>query len=1530
MLRLMNQMTEKHGKLLLVVLAAFLMVVFLIPDQFSAPPEPSLGTLYGDTIHEASVQAMNTRWRRMGLRPIGRDHEDTVRNMYDSYLLLLAARRHGVRVGPKMIEEALRHEPAQTQRIEYVLADPEALAGQIEPSDAELRAWYDKHRADQTDSFEDARASVLQEVRQERGREMARRKIQEAQARIAAAPLQGHEQRRAFRAAAETTGLTYEQTERPFTEKYAAQALPDLALSFVSTSSNQPGDHGLPPEFKKALFNIPVGQPSEVMRSGDKLFVFRVVEATAGFNAEGKLALRDLGWSIDRFAVIRQYANYEALFRDKIRLEPSEAALAVNEHMTVQKYLRLVCGGSAQATLVTEDMLEQLLAYENEEVSAVAARIPIAPFQKAETPDEAQLIAYYNSRRRVPQHPDVPNFGYLRMETIQIEYVLAPQKRFEEQARSSISDEQIRAYYERHKDTKFARADDQGVKAFAEVRSEIVRDLRQAAASTAAREVLADLMRRAQTSAGAVRPLKPLADKLGLEYRVSPFFAQHEIKSMVPELADAETFAEQAFSKGLRPYTTPLPEGGEIKIHPFSPVLESQGAQFIFRLRAYRDRQAPEYSELDEAARQQVVRDYRQVQAVQRALEAARSIRAEIMSETLAAIAAENGLEVHRAVIKAAPDAEAPSPVPPTLREHVVREMKAVPGETAVLFKDADACYSVVVTAIGKAIDETHIAYLRFDPKAMLSSVEPDPSEVAERAQDIREKLNAESSGDSETPETKPSEPTAEDLAQARAALVAERRALPIEARYPDYFQQRLVQAFRSHIASTPLEFDQEVRLDVASPDFFHIDDTAPLGGDAALIRAAFGLQRGELSGPVTGDHSAAVMWLEADTTRDEVKVEMISVRPSQYDPLNVKVSDKDARAYYEAHTAEFATPPRARAEYLFASFRKVAAAFEAEISEEAIATYYEANRAEAYANRPLDDTLKGTIRSLLALNRAKAEAAKTAIVAAAKAVPEASFEQVAQDSPLHAGVTPMLRPSDNAIDFIGYAPTLVQKILAAKPGELSEPVEVDDGWVLFRVTERVESTTPPVEVALPAARDRVRKQRLEAQAKAGLEAIRAALAKDAQAGIADLVKRPALMAALPFGPRVETTQFFDQDRALNIPQMTSALRTEVFATKAGETTPVIVGEDLVQFARVIEAKKNRLVRVHAVLVGADLFSGKEQVSEADAQAHYAAHQDRYRQPVRYETEYVIASAWALENEMKPSEEEIEAAYQQLKQSFAKTDGAETTYKPLSEVRSQVLAALRTHQANARAEELARKARELLTQGKTLKEVADELTGLQYVDQETYQPGDENAPWDFRRVAGLDAFLESAKAGDFSPVLRSYSGRLIVRLKQVHPAGVPEFQKIAEEVKDDVATQRGLAEARKMIETVVSRIANPESPSVEALRQAAEQFTVTQRVKERLRPMDIPYHKRSEPQNFSRAITPRLFTLLPGQVSEPPILDGEKSQECYLAALVGRRQGESPYAEWMVRQFGMVAARQRVAKLIDSIWADFRATPAQQ
>jgi len=464
-----------------------------------------------------------------------------------------------------------------------------------------------------------------------------------------------------------------------------------------------------------------------------------------------------------------------------------------------------------------------------------------------------------------------------------------------------------------------------------------------------------------------------------------------------------------------------------------------------------------------------------------------------------------------------------------------------------------------------------------------------------------------------------------------------------------------------------------------------------------------------------------------------------------------------------------------------------------------------------------------------------------------------------------------------------------VQKILAAKPGELSEPVEVDDGWVLFRVTERVESTTPPVEVALPAARDRVRKQRLEAQAKAGLEAIRAALAKDAQAGIADLVKRPALMAALPFGPRVETTQFFDQDRALNIPQMTSALRTEVFATKAGETTPVIVGEDLVQFARVLEAKKNRLVRVHAVLVGADLFSGKEQVSEADAQAHYAAHQDRYRQPVRYETEYVIASAWALENEMKPSEEEIEAAYQQLKQSFAKTDGAETTYKPLSEVRSQVLAALRTHQANAKAEELARKARELLTQGKTLKEVADELTGLQYVDQETYQPGDENAPWDFRRVAGLDAFLESAKAGDFSPVLRSYSGRLIVRLKQVHPAGVPEF-----------------------------------------LRQAAEQFTVTQRVKERLRPMDIPYHKRSEPQNFSRAITPRLFTLLPGQVSEPPILDGEKSQECYLAALVGRRQGESPYAEWMVRQFGMVAARQRVAKLIDSIWADFRATPAQQ
>jgi parvulin-like peptidyl-prolyl isomerase len=1536
MLSAMNKLTERHGKLLLVVVAALLMVVFVIqPGQFGGGGERALGTFGGQKVTRSEIESLAARWARLGLQlrlPV--DYGVLPGPADDSYLLLLAARQHGIKVGSDAVEKRLHNEPAQTQRIEYVLADPEKLAKGIKPEDAELRARYNKRdEEDKKTSFEDARKSILAEVKLERAKAAAQRKIAQAHALIAAAPTSGAKLRRAFRDAAEKTGLAHERPRYAFSEQNAVYFLSDLAERTGALSMTRTSDLSFPPDFKKALFNIPVGQPSGVMRSGDKLFVFRVIEASAGFSAAGKLMLKDYAWRSGRYMMVQEYGGYKELFRAKINLDPSDAAQAFREYLTVQKYIRLACGGATDSAPITDELRDQLLAYENEEVEALSVSVPVGPFKKKDTPDEARIISFHNSRSRTRQHPDELTFGYLQPETVQIEYVIAPPKHFEELVRDKATTEQARAYYERNKEKKFARADGQGVKDFADVRAEIVRDLRKAEGSNAARSALSGLLKRAETSTGERRPLKGPAQKLGLEYYVSRFFARHEIKQAVGRLAASPDFAEQAFGTNLRPIERERPEGAPIMIHPTSGVLDSNGTQFFFRLVARRERQAREYTELDERQKSGVLSDYRHVQAVQRAFEAARGIRAGIMRDVLGTVAAENKLSVARAMVKVSEPAGAAASVPPALRDHVIKKMKAVPGEVAPLVKDGDAYYTVTTTEIGKTVDETHIEYIRFTPGQFIATVEPAPSAITVRAMEIRKKIDDAKKDDKKKDEVGAElvSPTAKDKAQALAELREEWKAKPFAKRYTEYFQKTLLAAFRSYVAANPLEYDLDVRLGVVTPGYFHADDTTALGGDTALIKAAFALKPGQLSGPVVGDKLAAVMLLDAQTTRKEVRIEMISVTPGQYDALDVVVSEKDAKAYYAAHKDEFVRPAKVQAEYLFASFRKVADSIESTVADEAISTYYELNKTTAYVSRALDAGLKDTIRRLLAMKRAEAEAAKAAITAAIEAVKTASFEQVARATPLDASVTKMLGPSDKTLDTVGYAPSLVQNILAAKKGVLGEPIEVDDGWVLFRVTERTKSVTPSADAALPQARDLVRKQRLDAKARNGLKAIKAELARNKTATIEELIKRVDLASTLPGRPRVETTRFFDQAHALDLPYMTTVLRKAVFAAKKGEVTAIVSGDDKVQLARVIDAKTNRLVRVHIVPVGAELFAGKIKVSEAEAKAHYEAHKDDYKRAARYETEYLLANTWSLESDIKPSDAEVEAAYEQLKHRFAAKSDTSPAYKPLSDVRAEVTSLVRSNQAVKKAEELAKKAKALLAKGKSLKDVAAELKGVQHVESETYELGDENTPWTFRRVAGLEAFLKTAKVGDVSPALRAFSGQLLVRVKAVHPAGAPAFDKIKERVENDVATERGLADAKALVAKVISRIENPTVPTAETMRRAAEQFNVTRRMKERLRAADVKYHtRRQPPAQFGRAMSPRLFAMASGVISEPPIIDGEKSQVCHLAVLTGRRQSKSPYAEMWARQFGSEVARQRQMRLLVNVWTQFKPTPREQ
>lgn len=1514
-----RQRRERMQKAGLVVLAALLIAVFTIPIGRMATRrrQEALGTLYGKEITREALEEFTARWRAFGLHLFGN-------GAFDTYLLLLAAREWGVKVGSGAIAEMLTQDPPQTRTIEYVIADPEKLAEGINPTDAELEAYYNRGWKDKSRKFEDVKEDVRRKLKDKLATQAAEKRIREAQGRIASAPREGGRWRDALRSAATELKLDYDQSE-PFTEQYAAATGRALSyLRLIALAEGAAEDTRLPAGLAKAMFQAPIGQPSGILNSAGKHFIFRAIKSGAGFTSDGKLMDEDWGWRHGKFMKLEKYATYGDLVKAKRRRDVSEAKEAFEEYLTVKKFIALTCGGAAAGARMTRDAREQFLAYENERVKGLMVDVPVQPFLAEKPPTQQEVENFYNARKQVAGYPTQRNrfplnFGYLQPDKIQIEYVIADPAAFEHLV--NVTDAEVRDHYEKHKDAQFLADDGKTPKPLHEVRELIRKELRSSAAGRKAGDALNNVKKGVETESADSRQLEAAARVAGLQYFRSPPFAQHQIRSAVPQLADAPGFPSTAFATNMRPAPFKDRQGEEALRRPVSPTLNSGGRLFFFRLLKYEDPHAVDFSQLSPVEQWRARQECVQARAVRKAAEAARNIKGAIARELLGTIAAENRLSVQSAVVQSVEQAEGASPVPPVLAEHVRKKLKRFPGEIACLVRDGETCYTAVTTKIDREKDDVHIEYLRFKPEQFVAVIRPPQREIDARAARIRDaelekKKKPEDDKKKEEPdETKP-DPTEEQIEKAKAELINEWKQKDLRVRYLEYLHQGLTAAFRKHLDVHPLELDREIPLERRTTlTFFHIGDTHPFGGDKGLIKAAFQLKPDTLSGPLVGDSAAAVMMLvppergKPETanpqTRKERKLEFITVRPSDYDPLDVTVTDAGARKYYDAHKEEFRPPARAKAEFLFASFDRAAAAIKPAINEKEVEDYYRRNRNTAYQKRELDAELRKTIRSLLAKNRARATEAKLAIEAARAKVGDKPLAKAAElpggRMKLTGGTTPVLGPDDNNIPGVGYAPSLVKAIITAKKGELSKPVQTDSGWAIFRVTEKPERALPEFKAVVAAARGKERQRRLAEKARKALEKVRAEVAKK-KTSIEQVLKRPELAAGLPYprGVWVVTTGYADAKRAAEHHRMTNALRNAAFRVKAGQTTAIIETKDGIQFARVIDAKASQLVKVHYVLVPASLYTPMVKISDKEAKEHYDANKAKYKRPRYCELEYLLADTWRLSRAIAPSDEDIKKTYEQLKHQFVDSDASAagaTVYRPLKDVRWDVSDKLAAHRARQQADELATKALAALAKDKaeSLEAIAGEIKKLQHVSSAEYTPGGEDNPGALGDVPGLDAFLDSAKAGDTSPALRGPSGPLVVRLTKIHPAEVPPLEKVKRKVKEDVAVPRGLSKAKEMVEQVIAKIKKP--ATADSMGDAAALFSVHTKEQHRLAARDSLEVSRSQLQYlveqalkfrpsavFRMVVLGRLFELRFGEIS-PPLVAGERADICSLAIL---------------------------------------------
>jgi hypothetical protein len=235
------------------------------------------------------------------------------------------------------------------------------------------------------------------------------------------------------------------------------------------------------------------------------------------------------------------------------------------------------------------------------------------------------------------------------------------------------------------------------------------------------------------------------------------------------------------------------------------------------------------------------------------------------------------------------------------------------------------------------------------------------------------------------------------------------------------------------------------------------------------------------------------------DTVRKEygrrnkkTQVSYIFIDPQAF-AKDVPVNEPDIKTYYDEHRADFLTPDSVNVSYM------------------AIETPEKATDAD-----------KGK-----ALDQAR-EIRK-------KLLGDADFAAVAKDSGLAVKETGLISMEDSTTR-LGWPLELLQKVFAAKIGEVLGPTETSQGVVIARVTDLKPAYIPEFEKVQDAVRDRIREEKASSLAQAKAAEIQKELAgrlaanatfDNAATGLGETVKKTPFFALGDYIPEIGLSEDF-------------------------------------------------------------------------------------------------------------------------------------------------------------------------------------------------------------------------------------------------------------------------------------------------------------------------------------------------------------------------------------------------------------------
>ncbi len=192
-------------------------------------------------------------------------------------------------------------------------------------------------------------------------------------------------------------------------------------------------------------------------------------------------------------------------------------------------------------------------------------------------------------------------------------------------------------------------------------------------------------------------------------------------------------------------------------------------------------------------------------------------------------------------------------------------------------------------------------------------------------------------------------------------------------------------------------------------------------------------------------------------------------------------------------------------------------------------------------------------------------------------------------------------------------------------------------------------------------------------------------------------------------------------------------------------------------------------------------FAKNVSVSDADVEAYYKSHEDRYRLPEQLDVEYIVLNSDAVKKGITVPEADLKAYYEQNKERFGTKEERKASHILIAAGKDAPAA--ERDKAKARAEELLA---ELRKSPGSFAELAK---------KNSQDPGSaaQGGALDFVTRGAMVKPFEDAmfalKKGEISDVVPTDYGYHIIRLDDVKPGVVQPFEQVRARLEDEIRTQ---------------------------------------------------------------------------------------------------------------------------------------------